>query len=207
MKFAISTFLTFFLALALGSGSAWAAPLFKHSQTVGVIFTEDTQMNLDYLRAYHTAAQRGVGSQVLDPTIQQAYADSSDPRLAVNWLAGSLSRYFASVKFYDNLDTLQAAHPDVIVMLDTRSHLVNERSADVTASVRAEFYDASFNYIGKAEGSDARSLSTIWLPTRRISQIADDITQQKAVQENALRQFDSALGKLIATPHASHEPA
>ncbi|WPO99472.1 ATPase [Pseudomonas sp. HR96] len=207
MKYAIPTLLTWFFTLALASGGAWAAPLFKHSQTVGVIFTEDTQMNLAYLKAYHTAAQRGVGSQVLDPTIQQAYADSSDPRLAVNWLAASLSRYFATVKFYDSLDTLKAARPDVIVMLDTRSHLVSERSADVTASIRAEFYDAHFNYIGKAEGSDARSLSTLWLPTRRISQVADDITQQKAVQENALRQFDSALGKLIAAPHSSHEPA
>ncbi|WP_213875479.1 ATPase [Pseudomonas sp. dw_358] len=207
MKLAIVTLLILLFSLSIGSASADSPVVFKHSQTVGVIFTEDTELNLAYLKAYHAAARKGVGSQDLDPTIQQAYADSSDPTLAVHWLAASLSKHFASVTFYDNLAALNAAHPDIVVMLDTRAHLVSDRSNNVSADIRAEFYDAAFNYIGKAEGSDARSLSTLWLPTRRISDVAQDITQQKTVQENALRQFDSSLGKLISGAHGRHEAA
>lgn len=207
MKTAIAAVLTLLFSFSIGSVYADPRMVFKHSQTVGVIFTEDTELNLAYLKAYHAAARNGVGSRELDPTIQQAYANSSDPRLAVEWLAGSLSKYFAAVKFYDNLGALEAAHPDVIVMLDTRAQLASDRNNTVSAAIRAEFYDATFNYIGKAEGADARSLSTLWLPTRRISEVADEITQQKTVQENALRQFDSALGKLISGAHGRHEAA
>jgi len=169
----------------------------KHTQTVGVIFTENTVANLKYMESYNASAQTGLAAKLTDSRITEAYVKSSDPELAINWFAASLEKQFATVNFYENLDSVLAARPDVIVLLDTRSKLVTERSSDMQASITAEFFDGDFNYIGKAQGSDAKSLSPIWAHTKRAPEIAADIDQQRAVQINALQQFDASLESLI----------
>jgi hypothetical protein len=169
----------------------------KHTQTVGVIFTENTVANLAYMERYNATAQGGVAAKLTDSRISEAYVNSSDPELAINWFADSLEKQFATVNFYENLDDVLAARPDVIVLLDTRSKLITERSSDVQASISAEFFDGDFKFIGKAEGSDAKSMSPIWAHTKRAPEIASQINEQRNVQINALRKFDASLESLI----------
>jgi hypothetical protein len=169
----------------------------KHTQTVGVIFTENTVANLAYMTRYNATAQSGLTAKLTDSRITEAYVNSSDPELAINWFAASLEKQFAKVDFYENLDSVLAARPDVIVLLDTRSKLVTERSADVQASIVAEFFDSDFKFIGKAEGSDAKAMSPIWAHTKRAPEIAAEINQQREVQVNALQKFDLSLESLI----------
>lgn len=181
----------------LRSTTVTSSATLKHNQTVGVIFTENTVANLKYMESYNAAAQTGLTARLTDSRITEAYVKSSDPELAINWFAASLEKQFATVDFYENLDAVLAARPDVIVLLDTRSKLVTERSSDVQASITAEFFDGDFNYIGKAEGSDAKSMSPIWAHTKRAPEIAADINEQRAVQINALQKFDASLEWLI----------
>jgi hypothetical protein len=169
----------------------------KHTQTVGVIFTENTVANLAYMARYNATAQDGLAAKLTDSRITEAYVNSSDPELAINWFAASLEKQFATVDFYENLDDVLAARPDVIVLLDTRNKLVTERSSDVQASISAEFFDGDFKFIGKAEGNDAKSMSPIWAHTKRAPEIAADINQQRQVQINALQKFDASLESLI----------
>lgn len=169
----------------------------KHEQTVGVIFTENTVANLAYMTRYNATAQDGVAARLTDSRITEAYVNSSDPELAINWFAESLEKQFAKVDFYESLDDVLAARPDVIVLLDTRNKLVTERSSDVQSSIVAEFFDGDFKFIGKAEGSDAKSMSPIWAQTKRAPEIAADINSQRQVQINALQKFDASLESLI----------
>ncbi|MGV8921353.1 MAG: ATPase [Pseudomonas sp.] len=166
----------------------------RHTQTVAVVFSENTKANQAYLEHYHSVAQ---SSQQLDEQVQQAYISSSDPSLAIDWFKTSLQAQFASVTFYDDLDSLMAARPDVIVMLDTRSTLVSAQIADVKASIVAEFFDAQLNYIGKAEGHADKSISSVWALNKNAPQVAAVINQQHTVQVDALQQFDSSLDSLF----------
>lgn len=166
----------------------------KHTQSVGVVFSENTVANLAYLERYHAVAQ---GSQQMDEQIQKAFVSSSDPTLAIDWLKTSLQAQFKSVDFYDNLDALMAARPDVIVLLDTQNVLVTPRSPDVQASIVAEFFDAQLNYIGKAEGHAGKNLSPVWAMSKSAPEVAAEIDGQRVVQVDALQQFDASLYTLI----------
>ena len=171
----------------------------RHSQRVGVILDQNTQANLAYLNAYNARARGGVEQNLLQSPIQQAYIDSSDPQLAVDSVRTSLQQQFASVTFYPSLDAAMAAHPDVIAVLDTRSVLATERSSDVQASVRAQFFDSNLTYIGEARGMDARAMSPVWTHTKRAPEIAQQVNAQRQVQLNALQRFDVSLKALVAT--------
>lgn len=166
----------------------------KHSQSVAVVFSENTLVNQAYLKHYHEVAQQ---SLQLDQQVQEAYVTSSDPLLAIDWFKTSLQAQFASVTFYDDLDSLMAARPDVIVMLDTHSTLVTAQTPDVKLSIVAEFFDAQLNYIGKAEGYADKSLSSVWALNKPAPEIAAEISEQHAVQINALQQFDNSLDSLF----------
>lgn len=179
-----------------GSAPASSVTL-KHTQTVGVIFTQNTVASLAYMERYNAAVRTGVVASLTDSRITDAYVNSSDPQLAINGFAESLEKQFASVAFYENLDAVLAARPDVIVLLDTRNKLITERSSDVQASISAEFFDSDFKFIGKAEGSDAKSMSPIWAHTKRAPEIAAQINEQRNVQVNALQKFDASLQALI----------
>ncbi|WP_397452903.1 ATPase [Pseudomonas sp. NA-150] len=211
MKIRIAALLTLIVALAgcaapgkstysdhqnglLRSATQTSTSALRHTQSVAVVFSENTKANQAYLEHYHSVAQN---SQQLDEQVQQAYISSSEPSLAIDWFKTSLQAQFASVTFYDNLDSLMAARPDVIVMLDTRSTLVSAQSADVKASIVAEFFDAQLNYIGKAEGHADQSMASVWAQNKNAPEIAAVINQQHTVQVSALQQFDSSLDSLF----------
>ncbi|WP_311970713.1 ATPase [Pseudomonas baltica] len=169
----------------------------KSSQTVGVLYSENTVGTLDYLTRYHAMAQQGAPGSTLDTRIRNAFINSSDPRLAIDWLQGSLQKTFAKVTVYDNLDALMQAHPDVTVMLDAYSQLVTQRNSQVEARYVATFYDANLQYIGKAQGAGMKQMSAVWVHDKSAEQIAAQIDQQRQLQVNALQQFDGSLQALI----------
>lgn len=171
----------------------------QHTQSVGVLYSENTLNSIEYLEQYHSVALKGAKNPALDSRISNAFVSSSDPKLAINWLMGSLQKQFASVTVYDNLDALVQAHPDVVVMLDTYSRLVSKRNNQVEARFLAKFYDSNLQYIGKAEGSREQQMPSVWVHGKAAPEIAAQIDQQNAVQLNALKQFDASL-KALVTP-------
>lgn len=171
----------------------------RHSQSVGVLYSENTVATLQYLEQYHSVALKGVKNGTLDARIRDAFINSSDPTLAVDWLKASISREFASVTVYDNLDALMQARPDVVVMLDTYNQLLTQRNSNVEARFIAKFYDSNLQYIGKAEGVGAKELTSVWVHDKAAPQIAAQIDQQRELQIHALRQFDASLKALVTT--------
>ncbi|HEY0288180.1 MAG TPA: ATPase [Pseudomonas sp.] len=167
------------------------------TQSVGVIYSENTVSNLQYLERYHSVALKGVKNGALDSRIREAFINSSDPKLAIDWLKGSLEKQFASVTVYDNLDAVVQAHPDVVVMLDTYNRLVTQRNTQVEARFVAKFYDANLQYIGKAEGYGGKEMSSVWVHDKAAPEIAAQIDQQRELQLNALKQFDASLKALV----------
>jgi hypothetical protein len=171
----------------------------KHSQSVGVIYSENTVDTLEYLKRYHSTALSVVKTDALDARIRDAFINSSDPELAINWLTASLQKEFASVTVYSSLDAVVQAHPDVVVMLDTYNRLVTQRNSQVEARFIAKFYDSNLQYIGKAEGSGEKEMTSIWVHGKAAPEIAAQINQQRDLQVNALKQFDASLKALVTS--------
>jgi len=171
----------------------------RKSQSVGVLYSENTVSTLQYLEQYHAVALKGVKNGALDSRIREAFVNSSDPKLAIDWLKGSIAKEFASVTVYDNLDALMKARPDVVVMLDTYSQLVTQRNSTVEARFVAKFYDSNLQYIGKAEGLGAQELTSVWVHDKAAPEIAAQIDQQRELQIHALKQFDMSLKALVTS--------
>ncbi|MCS3838375.1 hypothetical protein HNR03_002983 [Pseudomonas sp. JAI111] len=169
----------------------------QRTQSVGVLYSENTLNTLEYLEQYHAVALNGAKNPALDSRISSAFVKSSDPTLAINWLKGSLQKEFASVTVYDSLDAVVQAHPDVVVMLDTYSRLVSKRNNQVEARFLAKFYDSNLQYIGKAEGSREQQMPSVWVHGKAAPEIAAQIDQQNVVQVDALKQFDASLKVLV----------
>ncbi|MVV49762.1 ATPase [Pseudomonas sp. PB120] len=171
----------------------------QHAQSVAVLYSENTLNTLEYLEQYHAVAVNGAKNPQMDVRISNAFVSSSDPKLAINWLMGSLQKEFASVTVYDNLDAVVQAHPDVVVMLDTYSRLVSKRNNQVEARFMAKFYDSNLQYIGKAEGSREQQMPSVWVHGKAAPEIAAQISQQTELQVNALKQFDVSLRALVSS--------
>ena len=171
----------------------------QHGHSVGVLYSENTVSTLEYLEQYHSMALNGAKNAGLDARIREAFVNSSDPKLAIDWLKGSLQQQFASVTVYDNLDALMQAKPDVVVMLDTYNRLLTQRNTQVEARFVAKFYDANLQYIGKAEGYGGKEMTSVWVHDKAAAEIAAQIDQQRVLQVNALKQFDASLKALVVS--------
>ncbi|CAI8837395.1 ATPase [Pseudomonas sp. IT-P291] len=168
--------------------------------SLGVIYSQSTQTNRAYLRDYQANAGTGFGQSLLVQPIHDAYVATSRPDQAVDWVKASLQRQFGSVIVYPDIQSLRAAKPDVMAVVDTRSQLMTSRSSDIQADVRADFYDKNFNYIGTAQGHDAKALSPVWADFKRSEEIVADINEQQNVQVRALQKFDQSLSNLLTSP-------
>ncbi|QOY73853.1 MULTISPECIES: ATPase [unclassified Pseudomonas] len=168
----------------------------QRTQRVGVLFSENTRDNLIYLERYHAMALNGA-KDALDGRIRQAFVNSSDPELAIDWLMNSLQGAFFSVTVYGSLDEMVQAHPDVVVVLDTHNQLLTQHNDRVEARFAARFYDANLQYIAKAEGSVDRQVPSVWVHGKAAPEIAALIEQQRDVQRDALKQFDVSLKALV----------
>lgn len=168
--------------------------------SLGIVYSPGTQANRDYLRHYQANAGTGFGQSLLVQPIHDAYVATSNPDFAIDGVKASLQRQFGSVTVYPDLQSLRAARPDVVAIIDTHSQLMTSRSSDIKADVSADFYDAKFNYIGTAQGHDAKALSPVWADFKRSEEIVADINQQQAVQVRALQKFDQSLSNLLTRP-------
>ncbi|MHA3735409.1 ATPase [Pseudomonas sp. Eth.TT006] len=164
---------------------------------LGVVYSPATQTNREYLRDYQANVGTGFGQSLLVQPIHDAYVATSKPDMAVDWVKASLQRQFGSVTVYPDMQSLRAAHPDVVAIIDTHSQLITSRSSDIKADVSADFYDAQLNYIGTAKGSEARELTPVWADFKGSDAIVADINQQQDVQVRALQKFDQSLGRLL----------
>ncbi|QXH53754.1 ATPase [Pseudomonas fakonensis] len=153
----------------------------SHGQHVAVLLGRNAAATLDYLQRHHDQAAPASGQATPVATLggNQAYA----------WLANSLAQQFAEVTFYEDLDTLLADRPDVIVLLDAQSKLASSGSEDIQASVVARFFDEQLTYIGRAEGLSRKGAKG----TDLVRQLQDE----QSVQADALRQFDASLKVLL----------
>ncbi|PYY70304.1 ATPase [Pseudomonas jessenii] len=168
--------------------------------SLGVIYSQSTQTNRAYLQDYQANAGTGFGQSLLVQPIHDAYVATSRPDQAVDWVKASLERQFGSVIVYPDMQSLRAAKPDVMAVVDTRSQLMTSRSSDIQADVSADFYDKNFNYIGTAQGHDAKALSPVWADYKRSEEIVADINEQQSVQVRALQKFDQSLSNLLTSP-------
>ncbi|WP_085648450.1 MULTISPECIES: ATPase [unclassified Pseudomonas] len=165
--------------------------------SLGVIYSPSTQANRDYLRNYQANAGTGFGQSLLVQPIHDAYVATSKPDMAVDWVKASLQRQFGSVTVYPDMQSLRAANPDVVAIVDTHSQLITSRSSNIKADVSADFYDGKFNYIGTAKGSEAKELTPVWADFKRSEDIVADINEQQNVQVRALQKFDQSLSNLL----------
>ena len=168
--------------------------------SLGIVYSPGTQANRDYLRHYQANAGTGFGQSLLVQPIHDAYVATSNPDFAIDGVKASLQRQFGSVTVYPDMQSLRAAKPDVVAIVDTHSQLMTSRSSDIKADVSSDFYDAKFNYIGTAQGHDAKSLSPVWADFKRSEEIVADINQQQDVQVMALQKFDHSLSNLLTRP-------
>ncbi len=168
--------------------------------SLGIVYSRNTQANRDYLQHYQANAGTGFGQSLLVQSIHDAYVATSRPDHAVDWVKASLQRQFGSVTVYPDMQSLRAAKPDVVAIVDTRSQLITSRSSDIEAHVSAQFYDSNFNYIGTAQGHDAKALSPLWADYKRSEEIVADINEQQNVQIRALQKFDQSLNNLVMQP-------
>ncbi|MCP2021675.1 ATPase [Pseudomonas laurylsulfatiphila] len=168
--------------------------------SLGIVYSQNTQTNRAYLRDYQANAGTGFGQSLLVQPIHDAYVATSRPDMAVDWVKASLQRQFGSVTVYPDMQSLRAAKPDVMAVVDTRSQLMTSRSSDIQSDVSADFYDKNFNYIGTAQGHDAKSLSPVWADYKRSEEIVTDINEQQNVQVRALQKFDQSLSNLLTSP-------
>ena len=168
--------------------------------SLGIVYSRNTQANRAYLQDYQANAGTGFGQSLLVQSIHDAYVATSKPDMAVDWVKASLQRQFGSVTVYPDMQSLRAAKPDVVAIVDTHSQLMTSRSSDISANVSAAFYDANFNYIGTAQGHDAKELSPVWADYKRSEEIVADINEQQNVQVRALQKFDQSLSNLLTRP-------
>ncbi|ENQ3159646.1 hypothetical protein ACEOWU_002431 [Pseudomonas aeruginosa] len=147
-------------------------------QRVAVLLGRDAETTLAYLGSHRTQdATPARGQRIPVATL-------NSESQAYDWLARSLAQQFTEVTFYDDLDTLLGDHPDVIVLLDTESRLAR---ANIQSRVVARFFDDQLTYIGRAEGRASKRLGAV-------ARVTDD---ERAVQADALRDFDDSLRALL----------
>jgi hypothetical protein len=168
--------------------------------SLGVLYSRNTQANRAYLQDYQANAGTGFGQSLLVQPIHDAYVATSKPDLAVDWVKALLQRQFGSVTVYPDMQSLRAAKPDVVTIVDSRSQLITSRSSDVESKVSADFYDRNFNYIATAQGHDAKALSPVWADYKRSEEIVADINEQQNVQVRALQKFDQSLNSMMIHP-------
>lgn len=96
-------------------------------QHVAVLLGRNAAATLDYLQHHRDQAAPASGQATPVATLGagQAYP----------WLASSLAQPLADVTFYEDLDSLLADRPDVIVLLDARKKLASADNAPAGAGL------------------------------------------------------------------------
>src|ERR1700758_4009591 len=69
-----------------------SAASLKHARSGGGVYSGNTGNTLQYLERYHSVALNGAKNAALDSRISDAFVNSSDPKLAIDWLMASLQK-------------------------------------------------------------------------------------------------------------------
>ncbi|MFJ4443537.1 hypothetical protein ACIPZ8_15770 [Pseudomonas sp. NPDC089422] len=162
------------------SATALSSVALAPGQHVAVLLGRNADSTLSYLQQH-----RGDGVAKSQPR-SIPVATLRGGSQAYDWLAHSLAQQFAEVTFYEDLDSLLADHPDVIVLLDSESRLA---TADVESRVVARFFDSQLTYIGRAEGRARKD----------VSNVARMLEDEQAAKADALRDFDASLQRLLGS--------
>ncbi|RAS23019.1 MULTISPECIES: hypothetical protein [unclassified Pseudomonas] len=162
------------------SATAISSVALAPGQHVAVLLGRNAESTLSYLQQHRgEAATR-------QPSRSIPVATLSGGSQAYDWLARSLAQQFAEVAFYEDLDSLLADHPDVIVLLDSESRLA---TADIESRVVARFFDSQLTYIGRAEGR----------AHKEVNDVARMLDDEQATKADALRDFDASLQRLLGS--------
>jgi hypothetical protein len=162
------------------SATAISSVALAPGQRVAVLLGRNAESTLNYLQQH-----RGEAATRQQPR-SIPVATLSGGSQAYNWLARSLAQQFAEVTFYEDLDSLLADHPDVIVLLDSESRLA---TADIESRVVARFFDSQLSYIGRAEGR----------AHKEVNDVARMLDDEQAAKADALRDFDTSLQRLLGS--------
>jgi hypothetical protein len=162
------------------SATAISSVALAPGQHVAVLLGRNAESTLSYLQQHRgEVATR-------QPSRSIPVATLSGGSQAYDWLARSLAQQFAEVAFYEDLDSLLADHPDVIVLLDSESRLA---TADIESRVVARFFDSQLTYIGRAEGR----------AHKEVNDVARMLDDEQATKADALRDFDASLQRLLGS--------
>lgn len=162
------------------SATAISSVALAPGQRVAVLLGRNAESTLSYLQQH-----RGEAATRQQPR-SIPVATLSGGSQAYDWLARSLAQQFAEVAFYEDLNSLLADHPDVIVLLDSESRLA---TADIESRVVARFFDSQLSYIGRAEGRAHKEVNDV-------ARLLDD---EQAAKADALRDFDTSLQRLLGS--------
>ncbi len=162
------------------SATAISSVALAPGQHVAVLLGRNAESTLSYLQQH-----RGEAATRQQPR-SIPVATLSGGSQAYDWLARSLAQQFAEVAFYEDLDSLLADHPDVIVLLDSESRLA---TADIESRVVARFFDSQLTYIGRAEGR----------AHKEVNDVARMLDDEQATKADALRDFDASLQRLLGS--------
>ncbi|HDS1681214.1 TPA: hypothetical protein QEM39_002764 [Pseudomonas putida] len=162
------------------SATAISSVALAPGQHVAVLLGRNAESTLSYLQQH-----RGEVATRQQPR-SIPVATLSGGSQAYDWLARSLAQQFAEVAFYEDLDSLLADHPDVIVLLDSESRLA---TADIESRVVARFFDSQLTYIGRAEGR----------AHKEVNDVARMLDDEQATKADALRDFDASLQRLLGS--------
>ncbi|WP_079228762.1 hypothetical protein [Pseudomonas putida] len=162
------------------SATAISSVALAPGQRVAVLLGRNAESTLNYLQQH-----RGEAATRQQPR-SIPVATLSGGSQAYDWLARSLAQQFAEVTFYEDLDSLLADHPDVIVLLDSESRLA---TADIESRVVARFFDSQLSYIGRAEGR----------AHKEVNDVARMLDDEQAAKADALRDFDTSLQRLLGS--------
>ncbi|WP_176508892.1 MULTISPECIES: ATPase [Pseudomonas] len=162
------------------SATAISSVALAPGQHVAVLLGRNADSTLSYLQQHRDEAVAKAQPRSIPVATLSAGSQAYD------WLAHSLAQQFAEVTFYEDLDSLLADHPDVIVLLDSESRLA---TADVESRVVARFFDSQLTYIGRAEGRAHKD----------VSNVARMLEDEQAAKADALRDFDASLQRLLGS--------
>lgn len=162
------------------SATAISSVALAPGQHVAVLLGRNADSTLSYLQQHRGAAAAKTTPRSIPVATLRGGSQAYD------WLARSLAQQFAEVTFYEDLDSLLADHPDVIVLLDSESRLA---TADVESRVVARFFDSQLSYIGRAEGRARKD----------VSNVARMLEDEQAAKADALRDFDASLQRLLGS--------
>ena len=159
------------------------------SKSIGVILSENTRRNIDFLKAVHDKVDAGSAFEVFDGgQYQRAMAELTDPSFNVKWVAGSLKRRYGKVSILEQLDPNAAQRYDALAIVDL---IVLLEGGCAKSNMRIVLLDSRLAIVGEAIGADSHCAGLSLAPA-----VVQAVNYQKA-KIRALEMLDREFAKLV----------